>query len=123
MSGIIFALFIMIVGNCDHTFLVISAILSLLLGIVSLANSIILAYNTYRSDIKIRKKNPEGIKVKVSMEKAHNNPDKKIVIKILDTGAGIPQGMDIFEPFVTENTSRVSDGGTGLGLAITKRII
>jgi signal transduction histidine kinase len=31
--------------------------------------------------------------------------------------------MDIFEPFVTENTSRMSGRGTGLGLAITKRII
>jgi len=45
------------------------------------------------------------------------------VIKILDSGAAIPQDMDIFEPFVTENTSRMSGRGTGLGLAITKRII
>jgi multisubunit Na+/H+ antiporter MnhG subunit len=52
VSGIIFALFIMIIGNCDYTFLVISAILALLIGIVSLANSFLLAYNTYRSGVK-----------------------------------------------------------------------
>jgi signal transduction histidine kinase len=55
----------------------------------------------------------------VTVEKKEN----KAVIKILDTGAEIPQDMDIFEPFVTENTSRMSGRGTGLGLAITKRII
>ena len=31
--------------------------------------------------------------------------------------------MDVFEPFVTENTSRTPGHGSGLGLAITKRII
>ena len=69
--------------------------------------------------VNVYKHNPEGIKAKISVEKA----GEKVVIKILDTGAEIPQDMDIFEPFVTENTSRMSGHGTGLGLAITKRII
>ena len=32
-------------------------------------------------------------------------------------------GVDIFEPFVTENTARTTGHGTGLGLAVTKRVI
>ena len=52
VSGIIFALFILIVGNRNYIFLVISAILALLLGIVSLANSALLAYNTHKSGAK-----------------------------------------------------------------------
>ena len=73
--------------------------------------------------VNVYKHNPDGIKAKISVEKAENRSDKNVLIKILDTGAEIPQDMDIFEPFVTENTSRMSGGGTGLGLAITKRII
>ena len=73
--------------------------------------------------VNVYKHNTDGIKAKVLMEKAEARSDKKAVLKILDTGAEIPQDMDIFEPFVTENTSRMSGGGTGLGLAITKRII
>ena len=69
--------------------------------------------------VNVYKHNPKGIKAKVAVEKKED----KVVIKILDTGAEIPQDMDIFEPFVTENTSRMSGRGTGLGLAITKRII
>ena len=69
--------------------------------------------------VNVYKHNPEGIKAKISVEKA----GEKAVIKILDTGAEIPQDMDISEPCVTENTSRMSGHGTGLGLAITKRII
>ena len=56
VSGPIFALFIMIIGNCNYVFLVISAILALLLGIVSLANSSLLAYNTNKSGAKGWKK-------------------------------------------------------------------
>ena len=56
VSGPIFALFIMIIGNCNYAFLVISAILALLLGIVSLANSSLLAYNTNKSGAKGWKK-------------------------------------------------------------------
>ena len=69
--------------------------------------------------VNVYKHNQEGIKAKISVGKSEHTA----VIKIFDTGAEIPQDMDIFEPFVTENTSRMSGHGTGLGLAITKRII
>lgn len=71
-----------------------------------------LIVNTY-------KHNPEGTSLYMRMERDGN----KCVITMADNGNPIPQGMDIFEPFVTENTARTSGGGTGLGLAITKRII
>ena len=65
------------------------------------------------------KHNPDGIKmlVRVAMDGDH------CVITIADTGTEIPGGEDIFEPFVTENSSRTPGRGTGLGLAITKRVI
>lgn len=71
-----------------------------------------LVVNTY-------KHNPDGIKmlVRVAMDGDH------CVITIADTGAEIPGGDDVFEPFVTENSSRTPGRGTGLGLAITKRVI
>ena len=71
-----------------------------------------LVINTY-------KHNPDGITLYVRLERIGD----KCVITIADTGNDIPQGMDIFEPFVTENSSRSTGGGTGLGLAITKRVI
>ena len=67
----------------------------------------------------IYKHNPSGIKAKISVSSA----DGKALIRISDSGNEIPEGMDIFEPFVTENSSRTLGQGTGLGLAITKRII
>ena len=39
------------------------------------------------------------------------------VISVSDTGPGLPNGVDIFEPFATS-----TDSGTGLGLSIAKRI-
>lgn len=71
-----------------------------------------LVVNTY-------KHNPDGIKmlVRVAMDGDH------CVITIADTGAEITGGDDVFEPFVTENSSRTPGRGTGLGLAITKRVI
>lgn len=71
-----------------------------------------LVINTY-------KHNPEGITFYVRMEKTGD----KCCIILADTGNDIPKGMDIFEPFVTENKARSTGGGTGLGLALTKRII
>lgn len=38
-------------------------------------------------------------------------------------GDVIPKDMNVFEPFVTENTVRSIGQGKGLGLAITKRVI
>ena len=71
-----------------------------------------LVINTY-------KHNPDGITFYVRMEKAGD----KCEIILADTGNDIPEGMNIFEPFVTENTARSTGGGTGLGLALTQRII
>lgn len=71
-----------------------------------------LVINTY-------KHNPDGITLYVKLER-HSD---KCVITIADTGNDIPQGMNVFEPFVTENSARSTGGGTGLGLAITKRVI
>lgn len=67
----------------------------------------------------IYKHNPDGIKAKISV----GTNDGKVLIRISDSGDQIPEGMDIFEPFVTENSSRTAGQGTGLGLAITRRII
>ena len=71
-----------------------------------------LVINTY-------KHNPDGITFYVRMEKTGD----KCEIILADTGNDIPEGMNIFEPFVTENTARSTGGGTGLGLALTQRII
>lgn len=67
----------------------------------------------------VYKHNPEGIRAKISVGKEKG----KAVVKISDSGNALAEDTDIFEPFVTENTSRTPGHGTGLGLAITKRII
>lgn len=69
--------------------------------------------------VNIYKHNSDGIKAKVSV--TENNG--KAVISIADSGNALPEGVDIFEPFVTENTARTVGHGTGLGLAVTKRVI
>ena len=70
-----------------------------------------LVINTY-------KHNPDGITFYVRMEKTGD----KCEIILADTGNDIPEGMNIFEPFVTENTARSTGGGTGLGLSIVRHI-
>jgi nitrogen-specific signal transduction histidine kinase len=40
------------------------------------------------------------------------------VLDVLDTGPGVPDDLDIFQPFATSK-----DGGTGLGLSIVERIV
>lgn len=71
-----------------------------------------LVVNTY-------KHNPDGIKMLV---RAGFESDL-CVVTIADSGDEIAGGEDIFEPFVTENSSRTPGRGSGLGLAITKRVI
>ena len=44
--------------------------------------------------------------------------DESICVYLSDTGPGIPEGLQIFEPFVTNKPH-----GTGLGLAIVKWIV
>lgn len=69
--------------------------------------------------VNICKHNPSGIKAKVSVCKEND----KAEIRIADSGKTLPDDIDIFEPFVTENSARTTGHGTGLGLAVTKRII
>ena len=59
---------------------------------------------------------PQGGTISVSTEKS----DKDIIIKVIDTGEGIPEENreKIFDPFFTTKPK-----GTGLGLSITQRII
>jgi signal transduction histidine kinase len=40
------------------------------------------------------------------------------IVEITDTGVGIPEDVDIFEPFAT-----TKDKGTGLGLMVVRQII
>lgn len=67
--------------------------------------------------MNIYKRNPDGIKAKVSVSKEND----KAEIRIADSGNALSEDMDIFEPFVPENTARTLGHGTGLGLAIAKR--
>ena len=69
--------------------------------------------------VNVYKHNPDGIRAKISVCKDNNRAE----IKIADSGEPLPEGVDIFEPFVTENTARTVGHGTGLGLAVTKRVI
>ena len=69
--------------------------------------------------VNVYKHNPDGIKAKISVRRDSG----RAVVTIADSGNALPEDMDIFEPFVTENTARTAGNGTGLGLAITKRII
>ena len=69
--------------------------------------------------VNIYKHNPDGIKARIFV----GNVGGKAEIKIADSGNELPTDVDIFEPFITENTARTLGHGTGLGLAITKRII
>ena len=41
-----------------------------------------------------------------------------VVIEVSDSGPGVPQGLDVFEPFLTTKRE-----GTGLGLAVARQIV
>lgn len=57
---------------------------------------------------------PNGGKLSLRTERS----EKEYVFEVVDTGGGIPVGLDVFEPFVT-----TKNDGTGLGLAICSEII
>jgi signal transduction histidine kinase len=42
----------------------------------------------------------------------------EVVVEVVDRGEGIPEGLDIFEPFITTKST-----GTGLGMMIVRQII
>ncbi|MBI2988650.1 MAG: PAS domain S-box protein [Deltaproteobacteria bacterium] len=46
------------------------------------------------------------------------NSKEQVVLEVVDTGLGIPDGVDIFEPFAT-----TKPWGTGLGLVIVRQIV
>lgn len=69
--------------------------------------------------VNIYRHNPDGINARISVKRK----TEKIYIKISDAGTVIPNGMNIFEPFVTENSARTTSHGTGLGLAMAERIV
>lgn len=43
---------------------------------------------------------------------------QNIVVNVTDTGSGVPEGVDIFQPFTTTKRN-----GTGLGLAIVRELL
>ena len=57
---------------------------------------------------------PQGGKLTVRGFQAEG----RVVLEVRDTGAGIPEGVDIFRPFQSAKV-----GGSGLGLAIARQIV
>ena len=68
-------------------------------------------YNLVRNAIEAAG-NPGRVAIEVSRHGA------MAILDVLDTGPGVPEGLDIFQPFATSK-----DGGTGLGLSIVERIV
>ena len=68
--------------------------------------------------------NPEGIKISVSVTSESDSTAEDVRIFVADSGDEIPKPLNeqIFEPFVTGDESRASNGGTGLGLPLSVRI-
>jgi two-component system sensor histidine kinase RpfC len=68
----------------------------------------------------------ESGKIVVLLENAGLENNRMLIIRIMDTGIGIPQDnlVSIFDPFVQADTSTTRRyEGTGLGLAITLRFV
>ncbi|PBQ34521.1 hypothetical protein CNR22_22975 [Sphingobacteriaceae bacterium] len=66
------------------------------------------------------------VSVNISSNWKENDSTFKLIIRVIDTGIGIPEDQKeiIFEPFrQMDGQSTRKYGGTGLGLAITKRLV
>jgi len=57
---------------------------------------------------------PEGGTLTVQAYKSKD----ELILEIIDTGNGIPEGLDIFAPFATTKST-----GTGLGLMVVRQIV
>jgi signal transduction histidine kinase len=44
--------------------------------------------------------------------------ETRLVVELTDTGCGIPENIDVFEPFRTTKAS-----GTGLGLPVARQVL
>jgi len=64
---------------------------------------------------------PEGGKLTINVSTI-SYPDSIAIIKISDTGTGIPNDIlpQVFEPFFS---TKPAGKGTGLGLSVAKRIV
>lgn len=67
------------------------------------------------------KYNPTNTTIYIDILEKENNA----IISIADDGIGISDEIieDVFNPFITSNSSRASGEGTGLGLSIAKKIV
>jgi two-component system sensor histidine kinase CpxA len=68
----------------------------------------------------------EGSEVEVSLARAEDGPQPQAVIRVLDSGPGVPDEVlgDLFRPFYRLDDARNREtGGVGLGLAITERAV
>jgi two-component system, sensor histidine kinase len=78
--------------------------------------------NTVGNAIKFTKKGT----ITISLSKNNLNPHGNLLLKVKDTGIGIPEDKQakIFEAFNQgENSVSKKFGGTGLGLSITKKLV
>ena len=62
---------------------------------------------------------PKIVPGDISLRLAHGSSNNYAIIEVLDRGPGIPQDVNIFEPYITTKKGK----GLGLGLAICKQII
>jgi len=63
---------------------------------------------------------PEGGKLKIGIQEIFDNNQRKVLLRVEDSGQGIPEEYrkKVFDPFFT-----TKEGGTGLGLSIVYNII
>ena len=63
---------------------------------------------------------PEGGKLKIGVQEIFENDQRKVLLRVEDSGIGIPEEYrkKVFDPFFT-----TKEGGTGLGLSIVYSII